>query len=171
MPLELQVIKASEFVRLDPHENLDFEASKQALQTLAHACKKRGLACALLDLRAVPVPDRRLFTPNELAALVSTFREAGFTRHQRLAILYSHDIYGGIRSFAFISRLRGLKVQPFTDFEKALTWLSDAEEIQAPARTTGNTVQIKARAVSKQQLRPLTATGTGDTRIIRKVSR
>src|SRR5882757_5222142 len=111
MPLELQVIRASEFVRLDPDEHLDFAASKQALQTLAQACKKRGLDRALLDLRALPVPTTPLFTPTQLAALIGTFREAGFGRHQRLAVLYRSDPHGGARTFAFIGRIQGWQVR------------------------------------------------------------
>ena len=60
----------------------------------------------------------------ELAALVGTFREAGFSLQQRLAILYRHDVHGGIHSFAFISRMRGLHVRAFSEFEAALVWLS-----------------------------------------------
>lgn len=126
MPLELQIISAREFVRLDPSELLDFEASKQALHTLAQACRTRGLESALLDLRHIPVPLRPVFTTEELAALVGTFREAGFSRQHRLAILYHHDVHGGIRNFAFIGRIRGLQVQAFSDYESALQWLSAA---------------------------------------------
>jgi|SRR4051794_14453141 hypothetical protein len=132
MPFELQVIRASEFVRLDPHEHLDFEASKQALQELAVACKKRGLDRALLDLRAVPTPAKRLFAANELGALVCTFREAGFSRDQRLAVLCQHDVHGGVADFAFISRMRGLQVQVFDDFEAAFTWLSEGRDKPEP---------------------------------------
>ena len=124
MPVELHVIRASEFIRLDAAELLDFAASQQALQRLATACRTRGLACALLDLRHIPIPIRPVFTATELAALVGTFREAGFSKEQRLAILYHHDVHGGIRNFAFISRIRGLQVQAFNDYESALQWLA-----------------------------------------------
>src|SRR5262245_32806855 len=127
MPLELQVIRANEFVCLDAHEHLDFAASKQALQELAGACRKRGLDRALLDLRAMPVPEKPLFTPAQLAALMDTFREAGFGRQQRLAVLYRSDPHGGARLFAFIGRIRGWQVRAFTEFEEALHWLSDAQ--------------------------------------------
>src|SRR5262245_40769624 len=131
MPLELQVIRASEFVRLDARESLDFEASKRALEDIARGCQRRGLECALLDLRALPMPTKPLFTPTELAGLVSTFREAGFSNQQRLAVLYREDIHHGIRNFAFISRMSGLKVQGFDEFEKALQWLSKGAEAGA----------------------------------------
>ena len=137
MPVELQIIRASEFVRLDPHDLLDFEESKEALQMLAHACRKRKLDCALLDLRTVPVPDRPRFTPTQLAALVQTFREAGFDKPQRLAVLYQSDPHGGARAFAFISRIQGWQVRAFADFEEAVLWLSQGSEThedEAPVR-------------------------------------
>jgi hypothetical protein len=134
MPVELQVIRVNEFIRFDAHAHLDFAASKRALQDLANACNKRGIDSALLDLRSLPVPPKPLFTPTELAALVRTFSEAGFSRQQRLAILYHLDVYGGIRNFAFISRLRRLRVQAFTDFEAALQWLSEDQPGQPESR-------------------------------------
>ena len=123
-PIELQIIRANEFVCLDANELLDFEASKKVLQGLAMACRKRGLDRAMLDLRAIPVPPKPHFTLKELADLVGTFELAGFTRQQRLAILYQHDVYGGVRNFAFFSKMHGLQVQAFHDFEEALYWLS-----------------------------------------------
>ena len=124
MPVELQVIRASEFVCLDADEHRDFEASKKALQGLAQACRKRGLNRALLDLRGLPVLPRPHFTKDEVAALVGTFRAAGFTEKQRLAVLYEHDIYGIIQDFTLFSRTHGLQVQAFLDYEKAMSWLS-----------------------------------------------
>ena len=131
MPFEFQVIRASELIRLDARTHLDFEASKSVLQDLARACHKRGLGRALLDLRGLPLLPKPHFTTRELAALVLTFQEAGFSRQERLAILYSSDVFGGIRNFAFIGRMRGLNVQAFTDFERALEWLS--EELEEPS--------------------------------------
>lgn len=144
MPLELQVIRANEFLRLDAQEHLDFAASRKTLQDLAQACRKRGLDRALLDLRALPVPEKPLFTPTQLAALVDTFRESGFGRHQRLAILYRIDLHGGARLFAFIGRIRGWQVRAFGEFEEALLWLSGerkrsagCQEGEVPIRITG----------------------------------
>src|SRR5436189_3752288 len=117
MPIELHVIRASEFIRLDANEHLDFEATANVLEGLAHACRKRGLNSALLDLRPLPPPPKPRFTTKQIAALVHVFRDAGFSKAQRLAVLYRHDIYGGIRDFAFISRTEGLQVQAFQEFD------------------------------------------------------
>jgi hypothetical protein len=141
MPVELQLIRASDFVRLDPLKNLDFEASKGALQNLAHACQKRGIGRAALDLRSLPIPPKPQFSINELAALVRTFRAAGFSRRHRLAVLYNIDIHGGIRDFAFISRMSGLQVRAFTSFETAFHWLSDGQEPDETL-TRGDLVRI-----------------------------
>jgi hypothetical protein len=159
MPLELQVIRANEFLRLDAQEHLDFAASKKTLQELAHACRKRGLDRALLDLRALPVPEKPLFTPAQLAALVDTFREAGFGRHQRLAILYRIDPHGGARLFAFIGRIRGWQVRAFAEFEEALHWLSDMQA--DPRKCEGGEVPI---TIGKQRggARKLPVAASGD---------
>ena len=51
MPQELQIIRASEFVRMGAHGHFDLAASKAALAELAAACRKRGIHQAMMDLR------------------------------------------------------------------------------------------------------------------------
>jgi hypothetical protein len=145
MPIDLQVIQASEFVRLDAAEQLDFAASLQALRLLAGACRKRGLDRALLDLRALPVPRKPLFTPTQLARLMTGFCEAGFGRHQRLAVLYRCDPHGGVQTFAFIGRIRGWQVRAFSEFEAAWNWLASAPTRRAARREKATPVPITKR--------------------------
>ena len=145
MPVELQIIRASDFIRLGADELLDFEESKKTLQLLAQACRKRGLDRALLDVRAIPVPAKPRFTSVELAALVGTFREAGFSRQQRLAILYQQDPHRGARKFAFISRMRGLQVQAFNDFETAVNWLWEEPHSPVEHRERGTPIPVTIR--------------------------
>src|SRR6185369_80852 len=149
MPFDVQIIRASEFVRLDPHEHLDFEGSKEALRTIARACRKRGIDRAVLDLRTLPVPAKPLFTRDELSALVETFRDAGFTHNQRLAVLYRHDPHQGVRKFAFISTLQGWHVRAFSDFEKAFTWLSEQDNAGAPP---SEAVPVRIRSAAKRKM-------------------
>lgn len=143
MPTELQIISANEFVRLDPQRHLDFEASKEALRVLAVACHVRGTERAMLDLRTLPIPAKRLFTTAQLADLVGTFREAGFTPQHRLAVLYRRDPFGGARMFAFIGFMRGWQVRAFPEFEPAFMWLSEPKEKRAARR--GQSVPIRFR--------------------------
>jgi len=124
MPFELHIIRAHEFVRLDPQHHLHLQGSEHALHAIALACRKRGIDRAILDLRSLPIPSKPLFTRDELSTLVETFRRAGFSRKQRLAVLYRSDPHRGVRKFAFISTLRGWNVRAFSEFEKAFEWLS-----------------------------------------------
>jgi hypothetical protein len=173
MPLELQVIRASEFVCLDAHEQLDYEASKLALQSLAHACRKRGLDRALLDLRALPIPAKPLFTPTQLAALIGTFRQAGFGRQQKLAVLYRTDPHGGVRTFAFIGRIQGWQVRAFDEFEEAFHWLSEETARQTRRRENEIPIPITKRQTELKKLPvslPMGSTGRRAARPVRRMT-
>ena len=128
MPLEMQIIRATEFVQVGAHGQFDLAASKEALAALAGACRKRGINLALLDLRELRPGPKPVFTAADLCALVSTFPEVGFGKHQRLAILYHSDPHKRARLFAFLSSMHGWSVRAFGDFEKAILWLSGPQK-------------------------------------------
>jgi formylglycine-generating enzyme required for sulfatase activity len=130
MPIELQIIRAQEFVRLGAHGHFDLKVSKTVLANLARACCKRGICQALLDLRDLHPGPKPVFSPNDLVTLVNTFREVGFTHKQRLAVLYGSDPHHRARLFAFIAKLRGWKVQAFDSYENAIIWLSGGDELK-----------------------------------------
>lgn len=128
MPAALHLFRANEFVRMDADEHVDMEHTKKTLKDLVYACQKRAVNSAMMDLRGLPIPAKPYFTPKELAELVETFQEAGFTKKQRLAVLYEWDNYGGIRNFTFFSRMHKMQVQAFQDFERAIYWLSEGQD-------------------------------------------
>jgi len=128
MPQELQIIRASEFIRFGAEGHFDLAASKLALAELAGACRRRGIAHAMMDLRALHPGPKPVFSPADLAELVNTFRQIGFTRQERLAILYGSDPHRRARLFAFLSTMHGYAVRAFGDFEEALLWLSGGQE-------------------------------------------
>jgi hypothetical protein len=148
MPMELQIIRAHEFIRVGAHGRFDMKASKAVLAQLAGTCCKRGINQALLDVRALQPGPKPVFSPNDLVTLVNTFREVGFTQQQRLAVLYGSDPHHRARLFAFIAKLRGWKVQAFDMFEAAVTWLSEATEPQVETEFTP-----KAKKVPVLQLK------------------
>lgn len=154
MPMELQIIRAHEFIRLGAQGKFDLKASKAVLAELARACCKRGINQALLDLRALHPGPKPVFSPNDLAVLVNTFREIGFTHRQRLALLYSSDPHHRARLFAFIAKLRGWSVQAFDSFEEAVTWLSGARS--EPSETEIEYTP-KAKKVPVRKLKSLRA--------------
>ena len=127
MPLELQLIRAGEFVRLNAEGNFDLDTSKLALAKIARACRKRRVGRAILDLRELhPLPQPRL-TRSDLIALVDTFHRLGFSKKHRLALLYSRDPHGRARLFSWITSMHGWQVRSFTNFEEAMFWISDEQ--------------------------------------------
>lgn len=143
--MELQIIRAQEFIRLGPHGHFDLDASKAVLAQLAAACCKRGIDQALLDLRALHPGPKPVFSPDDLATLVGIFREVGFTHKQRLAVLYAEDPHHRARLFAFIAKLRGWKVQAFDSFEQALLWLSAGAESPVETEATPRPKPVPVR--------------------------
>jgi hypothetical protein len=158
MPLELQVIKASDFIRLGSEGHFDLAVSKVVLAELVAACRKRGIHRAMLDLRALHPGPTPVFSPTDLAQLVNTFREMGFTRDQKLAVLYGDDPHHRAKMFAFISTLRGWHVAAFGSFEEAMIWLSDDEPAPAEAQPlpAEQPVPLKVRAATERRAKPET---------------
>ena len=142
--LELQIIRAREFVRLDAGNHFDLPASKLALGALARACSKRGIDQALLDLRAVEAPLVPAFSPGDLVALIQTFQEMGFRQDQRLAVLYTADPHRRARLFAFIGALKGWNIGAFDSFEAALLWLAGEETLDVQS-FAGQSVPINPK--------------------------
>jgi hypothetical protein len=141
MPLELEIIRATEFVRMGAQGKFDLAASRSALTTLADACRKRGIDKAVVDLRATQSGPNPVLTPADLAELVRTFAEVGFDRRRlRLAILYRSDPHRRARLFAFLSTLHGWSVKAFGDFEAAVLWLSASEPPAASSLARGKRV-------------------------------
>ncbi len=139
MPIELQIIRAAEFVRIGGEGKFDLAASCGILANLAEACKRRGVNRALVDARNAQAE----LSPKELAALVEVFHEIGFPKNQRLAILHSGDPYRRARTFASISRMKGWSVRAFGDFEKALDWLSgDLEKTEQKATSSAKRLHV-----------------------------
>jgi hypothetical protein len=126
MPLDMQIIRAREFIRMDGHGHIQFEQSREALKALGEACHSRGIDRAMLDVRDV----RSDLTSGDLLALVQMFREVGFSHGQRLALLYSTDPFRRVRRFAFLGTLRGWQVRAFNDFEKAIGWLAMSDPMK-----------------------------------------
>jgi len=145
MPMELQIIRAQEFIRLGAKGHFNLKASKDVLAQLAAACCKRGINQALLDLRALHPAPKPIFSPNNLVTLVNTFHEVGFTHKQRLAVLYSSDPHHRARLFAFIAKLRGWKVRAFDSFEEAVTWLSAMNEPHVETELTPTAKEVPVR--------------------------
>jgi hypothetical protein len=154
MPVELEIIRASEFIRLGPEGHFDLAVSKKLLAELVTACRKRNINRAMMDLRALQPGPKPVFTPTDLATLVNTFRELGFTHDQKLAVLYGSDPHHRAKLFAFIGTLRGWNVAAFGSFEEAIIWLSQDE--QTPHQPGEEIIPLKVKGPTEAKPRPRT---------------
>jgi hypothetical protein len=143
MPIELQIIRACEFIRVGAQGRLDLAASKAALSTLARACRKRDIHQALLDLREIRPGATPAFTPSDLVELIGTFRGMGFTKQHRLAVLYSSDPHRRARLFAALGTLQGWHVGAFENFEAALFWLAGEENVDLASHAAESPIPMK----------------------------
>lgn len=139
MRVEIEIIRACEFVRLGARGEFNFESTRNALMDLADACRKRGVERAILDVRGATSN----LTPKDLAALVGAFAKAVVSKQLRLAVLHTNNQNYRAKIFAFFSAMRGRKVKAFEDFEEALVWLSQSDA--APAPTPNGEPEIPIR--------------------------
>jgi len=155
--MELQIIRAQEFIRLGAKGHFDMKASKAVLAQLAAACCKRGIHQALLDLRDLHPGPKPVFSPDDLVTLVNTFHKVGFTHRHRLAVLYGSDPHHRARLFAFIAKMRRWKVQAFDNFEQALLWLAGSGEVPVETEHTpvAKAVPIRQLADVLEEIRPV----------------
>lgn len=153
MPTELQIIRASDFIRWGTDGNFDLKASRLALAQLAHACSERGINRALLDLRTFKLRAAPVFSRADLQSLVRTFHEMGFRKEHRLAILYRADPHHRLRLFASMGKMRGWNVAAFDDLGEAILWLSsDVPKIELRLPKTVP-VKIKEQPARKKKTR------------------
>jgi hypothetical protein len=142
MPVDIQIIRACEFVRMGSHGEFDFDSTHEVLMTLAAACHKRGVERALLDVRN----STSNLTPDDLGKLIRGFSKAVATKRFRLAVLHTEQQNYRATLFAFFGAMVGRKVRASVNFEDALGWLSTpddlndesdgSEEVPIKARTT-----------------------------------
>lgn len=151
MPLNLEIIRFAEFVRLGAHGQLDLAASRRILSQLASACCLREIHRAVLDLRAVHAGPTPMLTPEDVGELVHTFREVGFSEKQRLAVLYSADPHGRARLFAFLSTLHGLNVKASDNFEEAIFWLSQGESTGGRVKNGEQEIPVQVQRAAEDR--------------------
>jgi uncharacterized SAM-dependent methyltransferase len=150
MPVELQIIRACEFIRMGAHGEFDFEKTRGLLADLARACRKRGIHRALIDIRKA----HSNLTAKDLATLVNLFSEHALSKYLRLAIV--HDRHQNYRTklFVFFGAMRARKIRAFEDFEEALVWLSKPESESMGSQESEFEVQPKVSRDGRSRSKP-----------------
>jgi hypothetical protein len=137
MPFNLQIIRTSDFIRLNGKGEYDREETRAALRDVATTCIRSGVDRALIDVRDA----RSDMQMEDLRELAMKFKEMGFCKHHRLAILHRSSagerveffsMRPGERAefFAMCAAQSGWNVQAFDDFERAMEWLGSAATVE-----------------------------------------
>jgi hypothetical protein len=137
MPFNLQIIRTSDFIRLNAKGEYDSAASRAVLSKLAKAIVEKGIDSALIDVRDAR-SDMRL---NDVYELAMAFKEMGFQKRHRLAILYrstagEHLEFFAMRPgeraqfFAMCASEEGLNVRAFDDYAQAMEWFAAALPVE-----------------------------------------
>lgn len=121
MPFNLHIIRTSDFVRLNGKGGFDLEATRQVLSNLAKTCVERGIDCALLDVRNAQGSQLKL---SDLYQLALTFKEMGFRKSHRLAILHRYRAGERAEFFAMCAADQGWNVRAFEEYEEAMDWFA-----------------------------------------------
>jgi len=122
MASNIHIISCRDFLRYDAGGDFDADTTRGALREIADQCICAGLRHAMLDVRDItdaPTIAQLFWIADELPAL-------GFSRLDRLAIVYIDQGHGRATFFAKAAHNRGFNVREFTEFEGAFHWLSTA---------------------------------------------
>jgi hypothetical protein len=131
MPYSLEIIHTGDFIHMNDKGGLDVETSKQALSKLARTCVQSGITNALLDVRDAKID----LDFQDLYEVAEAFKEMGFRKSHRLAVLYRDKASprveffsikpgAGAEFFARCASEQGWNVRAFGDYEQAIEWFS-----------------------------------------------
>jgi hypothetical protein len=126
MSLKLQIIHASEFVRLTRKGGIDLEATKQGLAALARA------ACQVEDCQLL-IDGRECVWKHstvDIWELVTELEKHAVFARRKIAILASGTAEKQ-EFFKLCAQNRGYWVNVFRDFEEAVNWLFCATDLSA----------------------------------------
>jgi hypothetical protein len=134
MPYSLHIIRTNDFLRFGGDKNhVDLAETRRVLSAIAKHCIERSINCALLDVREM----KGDLTPLDMYELALAFREMGFRRQHRLAILHRSSAgarveFFGMRPgalaefFALCASDAGWNVRAFDDYGAAIEWFETA---------------------------------------------
>ena len=147
MPIDIEIIRASEFIRMGTHGKFDFESTRAMLLKLTEACGKRRIERALIDIRDAS----SALTRDDLVALAKIFGESVISKRLRVAVLHRSGQGYRAKLFAFLNAVQGRYMRAFETFEKALCWLSTEKDPEEP----GGSAQAVPIQGTKDRLRKI----------------
>lgn len=125
MPTNVKVIQATEFIRATPEGTAYIEKAEQLLREIADAGAGLEGFQVLVDTRRVT----GALTAVELWHLADKLAHYRRTFGNKTAILCPVERFDHSRFFALCAENKGFNVQAFTDYEHAMEWLLEGEQV------------------------------------------
>jgi hypothetical protein len=119
MPIDVKIIRATDFLIATPTGRVDFESSKRLLATIASASARLVAHELLLDMRGAQ-PE---LSATDLWSLAAELGPGRAAVTGKIAVLCRLNGSNQGAFFALCAQNRGFPVSAFTSFEDAVEWL------------------------------------------------
>src|SRR3954470_24702541 len=124
MTYNIKVIRATEFVRARAHGDFDLERSTLMLEAIARAAESLDDFEIMVDTRGVT----QAMGATQLWYLAEKLVKHRHTFSRKTAVLCPEARFDHIRFFSLCAERRGFNIQPFTEYEHAMDWLTSTPE-------------------------------------------
>ena len=124
----IKVYKVKDFIRKTQSGNIDLKRSKEIVRELARAAQSRADHNILIDLRETTVSVTKIEDIMKIAlefgSYVSSFKN-------KIANIVPDDLERMLiaNRFKACMDIQGFEYEIFTDYESAIEWLSETEDI------------------------------------------
>jgi hypothetical protein len=120
MTHDIKVIRATDFVRARAEGEFDLARSEELLEEIVRATAALEDFEILVDTRKVP----HALRATDLWFLVETLVKHRRTFDRKMAVLCPETHFDHARFFSLCAERRGFNIQPFTEYEEAMDWLT-----------------------------------------------
>jgi hypothetical protein len=121
MPVNVKVIRPSDFVRANPEGPASLELAEQLIMDIARAGARMEDFEVLVDTRRVTVA----LTAAELWRLAEKLSSYRRRLGNKTAILCPAERFDHTYFYSLCAQGKGFNVRPFTSYEDAMEWLLD----------------------------------------------
>lgn len=125
MPVNIMIIHASDFIRVNVDGALDRFASGQALADIAWMIKTPGENHVLIDTRDARV---KQLSPDDLFELGVAFNRFPSLAKSKIALLTAMGGAHAAQFLELVGQSRGAHLKAFTSMDEAITWLRTKEQ-------------------------------------------
>ena len=135
MKTEVKIYRIHDFIRFNQKGVLDCEQSKEIVHDIASAASFLGNHNIMIDMRETTIDLKDMHDMMEIALEFSRFKP--FIHNKLASIIPDTEERKALaRQFKAYLAFEGIQFMIFTDYDKALDWLSDITQINLKPHET-----------------------------------